>query len=328
MVYAYSLQELMRYGEDDLLRRQAEGITVSAMHQQWPFGENDALTGTYPDSFGRWFTVRNPLHINPEDIVVNTLAMKGLDPGIRSQRVTIGEETAHLASVADITAEAEADGLRATLRYVPNQTFYATLAPVQVGDATAVTANGQPLVRRESLPAGETGWTHERTLGVLCVGATANGDGEVELAVRGVQALRLEPPAPRAEWDFDDGVQGFVPEHDCLVRTGDGTLVIEPTGEDPYAVSGPCAIDADATKHLRIRARTSRGGEVELFWRSTVSPGWGTDKEVRNRLPADGEWHEIVFDLTDHALWAGRVLQIRLDPEAGAPLEIDRARPE
>ena len=82
LVYAYGLQELMRFDDNDLWRRQVEGMTVSAMHQQWP-GDHETLAGTYPDSYGEWFTKRNPVHINPENIALNLLALRGLDPGLR-----------------------------------------------------------------------------------------------------------------------------------------------------------------------------------------------------------------------------------------------------
>ncbi|MGC9317136.1 MAG: hypothetical protein ACP5KN_03765, partial [Armatimonadota bacterium] len=57
LVYAYSLQELRRFDDSDIWHKQAEGITVSAMYQQWPM-DHETLAGSYPDSWGNWFTQR------------------------------------------------------------------------------------------------------------------------------------------------------------------------------------------------------------------------------------------------------------------------------
>ena len=48
LVYAYYLQRLNQHTRDEKWRKVAEGITISAMYQQWTDGE---LKGTYPDGF-------------------------------------------------------------------------------------------------------------------------------------------------------------------------------------------------------------------------------------------------------------------------------------
>ncbi len=109
-------------------------------------------------------------------------------------------------------------------------------------------------------------------------------------------------------------------------------MVIRTAGDDPYAVSGPAGIDADKYKRLAVRLRLTAGNAVALFWRTNKSPLFSAEKHIVVEVPADGEWHEVVFDMSRHRQWTGRVLQIRLDPEPaevppGTVLEVDWIRP-
>ena len=119
LVLAYYLQRLNRHTEDDRWVQIAEGITVSAMYQQWEDGE---LKGTYPDGFYGFCTEGKGPHLNPEDIMVNVYTLRGLDPGIKT--AIAGE--IHLSSGATV------DGLTLTnngqlnwqLSYAANETSY------------------------------------------------------------------------------------------------------------------------------------------------------------------------------------------------------------
>lgn len=332
LVYAYGLQELMRFRPDDLWRRQVEGITVSAMYQQWPM-DNPKLAGSYPDSFGNWFTRRNPAFINPENIAVNLLALKGLDPGLRSARVRIKGGSVHVSAPAVLSAKPAEGGLDVAVRYLPNQALYLTVAPVAVSDQTRVEGPRGALQRRSTLLPGQEGWAYANEYHVAAVGVRCGSDGNAEIRLRGVVASPPPEPGLRRGWDFERGANGWVAAHACAVEGRQGSLCIRVTGDDPYAISGPAAIDASRAKKLRMRLRLSGGGQVGLFWRTNRSPGWGEDKHVTIGVPADNQWHEVTFDLSAHPLWTGRVLQIRLDIEpsdvpAGTTLEVDWIRPQ
>jgi hypothetical protein len=88
LVYAYYLQHLAEYSGIFPWKQIAEGITVSAMYQQWTEGE---LKGTYPDGFYGYCTEGKGPHINPEDIMVNLYALRGLDPDISTAIVPIND---------------------------------------------------------------------------------------------------------------------------------------------------------------------------------------------------------------------------------------------
>ena len=81
LVYSYYLQRLNQHAHADKWRQIAEGITVSAMYQQWEEGE---LKGTYPDGFYGFCTEGKGPHLNPEDIMVNVYTLSGLDPGVKT----------------------------------------------------------------------------------------------------------------------------------------------------------------------------------------------------------------------------------------------------
>ncbi|PIU94218.1 MAG: hypothetical protein COZ06_27765 [Armatimonadetes bacterium CG_4_10_14_3_um_filter_66_18] len=332
LVYAYGLVELSRFDNNDLWRKQIEGITASATHQQWPL-DNKELAGTYPDSYGQWFTHRNGVYINPEDIVVNALALRGHDPGLRSVPLSLKDGLVHVTAPAEVQAQVSGKGLEAELAYVPNETCFVTVAPVAVTEGTSVRAADQVLARRDALGPGATGWAYDAQLKVLTVGLRADAKGHARLTIEGIRRSVPEAPQEQTAWEFERDAEGWTGEHSCALKAEAGHLAIQVTGDDPYAVSGPSSIPAGRFKKLRARVRLTGGNELGLFWRSSVSPGWGPDKEVQVAALGDGQWREVVFDLSKHPLWAGSIRQIRLDPEpaevsVGAALEVDWIRPE
>ena len=127
LVYAYYLQHLAEYNEQLPWKKIAEGITISAMYQQWTEGE---LKGTYPDGFYGYCTEGRGPHINPEDIVVNLYALRGLDPDIATVIVKRNGARIHISSGAQIDeGKIGADGtLNFNLRYVPQETSYTLIS--------------------------------------------------------------------------------------------------------------------------------------------------------------------------------------------------------
>ena len=97
LVLAYYLQRLNQHTKNERWAQIAEGITISAMYQQWADGE---LKGTYPDGFYGFCTEGRGPHLNPEDIMINFYTLRGLDPSIKT--AITGE--VHLSSGAKIDA--------------------------------------------------------------------------------------------------------------------------------------------------------------------------------------------------------------------------------
>ena len=122
LVLAYYLQRLNQHTKDERWVQIAEGITISAMYQQWEDGE---LKGTYPDGFYGFCTEGRGPHLNPEDIMVNVYTLRGLDPGIKTA----------IAGEVHLSSGAKVDGLTLTdtgqlnwqLSYAENETSYSVI---------------------------------------------------------------------------------------------------------------------------------------------------------------------------------------------------------
>jgi hypothetical protein len=122
LVLAYYLQRLNQHTPDERWHQIAEGITISAMYQQWEDGE---LKGTYPDGFYGFCTEGKGPHLNPEDIMVNVYALRGLDPGIKT--AIAGD--IHLSSGAKVDALTLTNNgqLKWQLSYAENETSYSVI---------------------------------------------------------------------------------------------------------------------------------------------------------------------------------------------------------
>ena len=123
LVYAYYLQQLNQFTKDDKWQKIAEGITTSAMYQQWTDGE---LKGTYPDGFYGFCTEGKGPHLNPEDIMVNVYTLRGLDPGVK----TVIAGSIHLSSgaIPDAVSTSRNGTVNWSLNYVENETSHTLIA--------------------------------------------------------------------------------------------------------------------------------------------------------------------------------------------------------
>ncbi len=136
LVYAYYLQRLNQYAKDDKWQKIAEGITTSAMYQQWTDGE---LKGTYPDGFYGFCTEGKGPHLNPEDIMANVYSLRGLDPGIK----TVIAGSIHLSSgaIPDAVSTSRNGTVNWSLNYAENETSH-TLIVGYDKPPSAITARG------------------------------------------------------------------------------------------------------------------------------------------------------------------------------------------
>ena len=136
LVYAYYLQRLNQYARDDKWQKTAEGITISAMYQQWTDGE---LKGSYPNGFYNFCTQGKGPHLNPEDIMVNVYTLRGLDPGVK----TVIAGSIHLSSGArpEAVSTSRNRTVNWTLNYAENETSH-TLIVGYEKPPSSITAQG------------------------------------------------------------------------------------------------------------------------------------------------------------------------------------------
>lgn len=183
LVYAYALQDFAQYDDSLDWRSIAEGITVSAMHQQYTDGP---MRGTYPDSWNMVENAPKPADINPENILVNAFRLKGPSPHIRHAwlQPRVGGRVA-VNSAADLVAvEAEEEGgARVALAAPAGFPVYTLLAPVARPEG--VSGAGGEHSDSASLDAAFEGWLYSEALQGIVL-KTAMEDGAAEVLLQGL----------------------------------------------------------------------------------------------------------------------------------------------
>ena len=160
LVYAYALQDLAEFDNSFDWKRVAQGITNSAMWQQYTDGPSK---GTYPDSWDMVKNKPNPADINPENIMVNEFRMRGQSPEIRSARFQCEDKVIMLNASADIVEpRLDAGVARFTLRSLREVTAQALLA--EVPEPKAVSGAGDRVNDSEALQSVAAGWLYSADL--------------------------------------------------------------------------------------------------------------------------------------------------------------------
>ena len=162
LVYAYALQDLAEFDDSFDWRRVAQGITNSAMWQQYAEGPSK---GTYPDSWNMVRNGPNPADINPENILVNEFRLRGQSTDIRFARFQGEDKAVMLNSAADI-AEARLDKGSGNISFVlhgtPAYTAHTLLA--QVPEPQSVAGAGERAADSDALRNVDVGWLYDEDL--------------------------------------------------------------------------------------------------------------------------------------------------------------------
>jgi hypothetical protein len=136
-------------------KRLVQLITVSGTYQQFAEGEK---IGAYPDSISQ-FEKRNPAFLNPEDLLVNLLALNGHDPDIKSVRTKTSQGETVISSAAKVErVNAHPDELEFTVQFFPGQkshTLVSGFAAVRVS-AEKASSNGSA-----SAPMPAADWSYD-----------------------------------------------------------------------------------------------------------------------------------------------------------------------
>lgn len=325
LVYAYAIQQLAPYEPQRPWRQIADGITTSAMYQQ--FGdEMPQYKGCYPDGWYQRFTRRSGPIINPEDILLNYLALHDADPEIQTAIIKVGGQPVHVSSGARVQ-DATVDGTKVAFKLASRaDTTTCTMLPF-IAAPSGITLNGRAAKLGDDLDAEGIDARYDPQTVTLFL-RVKHGAEPSEVTVSGVK--RAEPPsAPeRTAWTFDTDTDGWRADHGCRLTLKAGALVCEVTGDDPYCSAPNASFQAKEYGRLVVRARSTTVNLLGLFWGSVEHPGTSPQRHTQASLTADGQWHEVTFDLAQEPAWQGRINLLRLDPEpaslpAGTTLEID-----
>lgn len=162
LVYAYALQDFAQYDTTFDWLAIAQGITTSAMWQQYTEGPN---AGTYPDS---WNMVQNrpvPADIGPENIVVNEFRLRGFSPEIRFEKTRVGERPVLINSANEIVRVAQGDAgktLTVSLTEGPFGRGYTIVS--SVARPAAVEGGGEAQTDSAALRGQDEGWLYDEDL--------------------------------------------------------------------------------------------------------------------------------------------------------------------
>jgi len=161
-------------------KRVVDLIISSATWQQATEGEN---IGTYPDSISN-FEKRNPAFINPEDIIVNILAVEGFDPDIKTgffgnnhaqcKRISTA---AKIHSISNTNNE-----LQATLGFYPGREIQAFVSNMEQAPEQVI-VNKEALSRSEEVLGTNPGWYYDGATKRLYL-CMPNPDGNIETTIK------------------------------------------------------------------------------------------------------------------------------------------------
>lgn len=155
-------------------------ILSSATHQQCT---DEKLKGTYPDSISN-FEKRNGAFINPEDILVNQLALEGFDPDIRSVVLNKHQSDYKVLSAAAtiVNASHENQQYELMLKYYAGCTIYAMITNIEQ-PPEYVTVDGEVLAMVKESIKRQTGWHYDSDKKRLYLGLP-NSNGTVKLQIK------------------------------------------------------------------------------------------------------------------------------------------------
>ncbi len=315
LAYARALLELAPFDSSLPWKHFAEMITISAMNQQ---STRDKDRGTYTDN---WDVIRDiecvGCMLSPSGILSNTLRILGLPVGVSTEVVRDHDKPMCINSGGSISGARIQKGiLQFALRYDPGYTASTTLMPI--AEPTRVEVDGVELPARADPIAAPEGWSYQRELGCVTLKLAF---GTSPRQVRVVKADPIVPRLPTPRWEFLAGdTAGWTAANDVApLAVRDGNLVVHVTGPDPYIHSPAVALDAARHPGVVLCASATRPGG-QLFF-ATERGGFSQEQSRSFDLPADGAFHEVKLDLSDHKAWTGSVRQLRLD-FAAAPCEV------
>jgi len=109
--------------------------------------------------------------------------------------------------------------------------------------------------------------------------------------------------------------------HDIAnLRLENGQLKGQVTGAIPYLVLPLQHVQPDEIREVRIRMRVTGKGDGMFWWCTAASPTFGPDKRMPFNVPPDGQFHDVVVPVSEHAQWKGQeIFTIKIDPNHGAP---------
>lgn len=315
--YAEALWQLARHDDSRPWTRIAEGIVVSAMHQQAASGDDIAL---WPDSIGAIGGDKSAWVFAPVMVNRGTYRLLGRDAVPRTISLGTGAERIRVTALGDSLRSASWDGgdVQVDLEFAPRGR--GSVLITNTTEPAEVLLDGQPLPRGRDWP----GWSYDLALAALAVRVPDDGPHSIKL--RGVSwasgAVTPETVTDIA-FEFDTGTEGWLPLNAVQnFRAEDGALRFAVSDVDPFIGRSALLVEGRKGDILAVRMRTECPGGAQVYWGTESAPGYAEARVINFPISSDGDWHEYRIAVGDHPQWSGHsIVSLRLDPCALGPGE-------
>jgi hypothetical protein len=142
----------------------------------------------------------------------------------------------------------------------------------------------------------------------------ADGDGTPD----GVEITRgSDPRSPKFAFEFTTSgdFEGWNGGFNQLTTNGvaGGVMSGTTSGGDPYQVRNNLNFPATAAPYLIIRAKSSGGSGLQVFWATSAANTFAAARSVSVPFTGNGQYQILVVDLRTDADWAGTITKLRLD---------------
>jgi len=107
------------------------------------------------------------------------------------------------------------------------------------------------------------------------------------------------------------------------VAVKDGILTAVSTSADPAFSSPELKVRANRYSKIIVDMRVSKGGPCQIFWTTSEMPRHNEPASAHATTKADGEFHEVVFNVGKNEWWGGCLTNLRFDPAAAEGVKIE-----
>lgn len=324
--YAGALLRLAELDDSLPWRQVAEGLVVSALHQQAPEGEDKGL---WPDSIGAAKGDKSSWVFEPTLILEHVYTLLGQDAHPRTTVVRERDAGVRITSIGEVSdARWTRRGLAFEVAYPP--AIQGAVLVAGVSRPSAVLLEGKAVPEGGGWP----GWSYDAAMSLAVVRLPHAPTRSVTLVdVSPASPPAMPKPVDAIAFDFEADVEGWTPLHAVgQLEVRDGSLAILLTGDDPYVQRLGIHLTGSEGEVLSLRMRLTGGsGGGQLYWSTRSADYFEEGKVVQLEVPADGAWHELRLAVGAHPLWAGQeITGLRFDPTGTGPglVEVDWVRLE
>ncbi|MGI6351045.1 MAG: hypothetical protein ACOX6M_05020 [Armatimonadota bacterium] len=315
--YATALRQLAEFDDTQDWARLAEGILISALHQQ---STEDVDVALWPDWIGAREGDKSAWLFSPMKLCEHLYAMLGVPSFPRTAIIGEGQERLHLSTMGDVL-QAAFEGGTLTVDTRLDERVRSRLLIGPIAPPGEVLVDGGLVYQAP----GPDGWAYLARYAVLSV--PLPGGGEHQVRVAGVTRASLPEPPPlvtELAFEFEDSGEGWLPQNDVSpLAVEDGALAFRVTGTDPYVVREAMEVPTHLGDTLTIRMSLDMPTVAQVFWATEDSPRFTEGLSFAFTPIADGEMHEYSFPVGLHPEWPDRTLtMLRIDPTSGEPASV------